>query len=61
MFKIITAQLSKKLYRLLNAWVKEENNNREHDVQDNLAWNELVAYLMELESHAGTSKDNVGV
>jgi hypothetical protein len=47
--KIIKSGLSEKLMLLFLNWVKEYDNNIQHDVEDNIAWNELVKHLMELE------------
>lgn len=48
--KLIKLGLSEKLMILFLNWVKEYDNNIMHDVSDNKAWNELVCYLMELET-----------
>jgi hypothetical protein len=47
--KVIKSGLSKKLTELFLQWVKEHDNNREHDVEDVESWNDLVEYLMNLE------------
>lgn len=51
--RIIKDGLSERLMILFLNWIKEYDNNIQHDVNDNIAWNQLVSYLMELE------KDNV--
>lgn len=46
---IVKSGLSVKLQSLLIEWVKEDQINIEHDINDTLAWNALVKHLMELE------------
>lgn len=47
--RVVNTGLSERLMILFLNWIKEYDNNIQHDVEDNKAWNELVAYLMELE------------
>lgn len=46
---LIKNGLSEKLMLLFMNWIKENENNIQHDVEDTMAWNQLVEYLMELE------------
>lgn len=47
--RLVKEALTKQLAALLVAWVKEDEENREHDTDECQAWNALVEYLMELE------------
>lgn len=47
--RVVTERLSPKLTKLLEAWLKEEEFNHEHDLAGNEAWNRLVEHLMQLE------------
>lgn len=57
MVKVIKSGLSKKLQELLLNWTKEEEYNRQHDIEENFAWNILVCYLMEIEHGSKDSGD----
>lgn len=52
MVKIIQSGLSKKTQEVILNWLKEDRENFEHDIEETIAWNALVMYLMELETLA---------
>lgn len=46
---LVKDTMSDKLYSLFINWVHECKQNMDHDIDDHIAWNELIQYLIELE------------